>query len=133
MTKSLTELWKDVELPSGFYYASIPGAVCGASILDEYELQAYKSVRDSDKIEVLSEVPSYSEYQALKYNCELTHTRLKGAHQKITQLEKKLAIAIEALKEIEKNGTRNDIQTITNLCVQNWLQAHKALKEMEEV
>ena len=47
--------------------------------------------------------------------------------------EKKLAIAIEALKEIEKNGTRNDIQTITNLCVQNWLQAHKALKEMEEV
>lgn len=49
------------------------------------------------KGKVLAPVPSYSEYQALKDNCEFTHTRLKGTHQKITQLKKKLAIATKAL------------------------------------
>lgn len=62
-------------------------------------------------------------------SCRLVTTEQYKEYQ---MLKKKLAIAIEALKEIEKNGTRNDIQTITNLCIQNWLQAHKALKEMEE-
>lgn len=61
MSKEMTEKWKNGELPDGFYYVSIPGAVCGVSILDDYELQAYKSVRDSDKIEVLAPVPSYRE------------------------------------------------------------------------
>lgn len=47
--------------------------------------------------------------------------------------EKKLAIAIEALKEIEKNVYKKDVKTITTLVINDWLWAHKALKEMEEV
>ena len=45
--------------------------------------------------------------------------------------EKKLAIAIEALKEIEKNVYKKDVKTITTLVINDWLWAHKALKEME--
>lgn len=46
---------------------------------------------------------------------------------------RKLDIAIKALKDIEENGTIKDIKTITVLCVNNWLLAHKALKEMEGI
>jgi hypothetical protein len=56
--------------------------------------------------------------------------------QKIKQIEnlqKKLDIATNALKEIENNAIRKDIKTITVLCVNNWLSAHKALKEIDLV
>jgi hypothetical protein len=60
---------------------------------------------------------------------ELIH-RLGG---QIKRLQEQLCIATKALEEIEKNATRKDIQTITVLCVNNWLLAHKALKEIDLV
>ena len=58
---------------------------------------------------------------------------LAMALDKCERLEKQLSVAKEALKGIEKNGTDSAIQTITTLCVNNWLWAHKALKEIEEL
>ena len=52
-------------------------------------------------------------------------------YQEYQLLKKKLAIAIEALKEIEKNVYKKDVKTITTLVINDWLWAHKALKEME--
>lgn len=58
---------------------------------------------------------------------------LAMALDKCERLEKQLSVAKEALEEIEKNGTDSAIQTITTLCVNNWLWAHKALKEIKEL
>jgi len=56
---------------------------------------------------------------------------LAKALEKCELLEKQLSVAMEALEEIEKNGVDNAVQTITTLCINNWLCAHKALKEIE--
>lgn len=58
---------------------------------------------------------------------------LAMALDKCERLEKQLNVAKEALEEIEKNGTDSAIQTITTLCVNNWLLAHKALKEIKDL
>ena len=58
---------------------------------------------------------------------------LAMALDKCERLEKQLSVAKEALEGIEKNGTDSAIQTITTLCVNNWLWAHKALKEIEDL
>ena len=96
MTKTLTEQWREGTLPDGAYYILVdkyeqnePEIDVGVCYNSTFEWWIVK--------EVLAPVPGYSEYQALKDNCEFTHTRLKGTHQKITQLEKKLEIATKAL------------------------------------
>ena len=53
--------------------------------------------------------------------------------EEIERLQKQLDIAVKALEEIEKNGTNPDIKTITVLCVNNFLLAHKARIEIEEL
>jgi hypothetical protein len=53
--------------------------------------------------------------------------------KQIEKLQKKLDIATKALKEIEKNAIRKDIKTITVVCINDWLYAHKALKEIDLV
>ena len=63
-------------------------------------------------------------------SCRLVTTEQYKEYQ---LLKKKLDIAVEALKAIEKSQTDKSIQTITVLCVNNFLWAHKALKEIEEV
>ena len=85
-------------------------------------------------------VPDYSEYQALKDNCEFIHTVLKGAHQKITQLENKLEIATKALREIRKriedfnDDPMNRIGFMAYGTLHECLkESKKALKEMEGV
>ena len=117
MTKTLTEQWREGTLPRGAYYVNRLGEV-------RIYLVTYEDDKNTHEIyEVLAPVPSYSEYQALKDNCEFTHTRLKGTHQKITQLEKKLEIATKALKKINKNYRFTVAQDVV----------YKALKEMEGV
>jgi len=145
MSKELTEQWKKGKLPDGFYYVSIPGSVCGVSILDDYELQVYKSVRDSDKIEVLAPVPSYDEYLYLKTNND--HWNKEAIRiskqaigivlesdelvQKLHILEKKLEIATKALERYSKDdyyseGGGRSVNPYPHI-------ARKALKEMEGV
>lgn len=74
-----------------------------------------------------------------EYMDYLIHNRTELTNQntrlldEIELLQKKLDIAVKALEEIEKNATRKDIQTITALCLNNWLWAHKALKEIDLV
>ena len=53
--------------------------------------------------------------------------------EELERTKKKLVIAEIALKEIEKSGTNPEIMTVTTLCVNNFLLAHKALKEIEEL
>ena len=113
MTKSLTEQWREGKLPAGHYYCKLYYSGFKPRIQE-----CVKSRYDSkscipmscgcDGEEVLAPVPSYSEYQALKDNCELTHTRLKGTHQKIAQLKKKIGIATKALEELETKSDKFD-------------------------
>lgn len=109
MTKTLTEQWREGTLDNGFYYVR-----SGWSAF--IEIRYLGNAFFEGNIEVLAPVPSYSEYQALKDNCELTHTRLKGTHQKIAQLEKKLEIATKVLEHC-----------------QGFDSVSRALKEMEGV
>lgn len=53
--------------------------------------------------------------------------------EELERTKKQLEIADKALEEIEKNGTNPEIKTITVLCVNNFLLAHKARKEIEEL
>lgn len=53
--------------------------------------------------------------------------------EKCERMQKQLDIAKTALKEIEKSGTDPEIKTITTLCVNNFLLAHKALQQIEEL
>lgn len=58
---------------------------------------------------------------------------LLSAIDELERTKKQLEIADKALAEIEKNGTNPEIKTITVLCVNNFLLAHKARKEIEEL
>ena len=97
MSKELTEQWYNGTLEESMYYVKLPDN--DISIVNIYQLKQLALVNDANEIEVLAHVPSYSEYQSLKDNCELTHTRLKGTHQKITQFENKLSYAMERYQE----------------------------------
>lgn len=73
-------------------------------------------------------MPSFSEYQALKDNCEFTHTCLAGTYKKIERLEKQLSIATKALKGVSlwANTGNGGEKAVKKVC-------EKALKEMEGV
>jgi len=136
MSKKLTEKWLDGNLSDdGLYYWRISDGQ--ELIKSKLEMVAYRLCSDAEKIKCLAPVPSYSEYQALKDNCELTHTRLKGTHQKIAQLKKKIGIATKALEELETKSDKFD----NSWSIQEQLDFIKAkcqetlyqIKEMEGV
>ena len=59
---NLTELWRKGELPEGFYYFKLPD---GEIIVGtDYCIATYLSTTHSDRCEVLSEVPSFEQWQA---------------------------------------------------------------------
>lgn len=60
-------------------------------------------------------------------------SKLETTTKELERTKKQLEIADIALAEIEKNGTNPEIKTITALCVNNFLLAHKARKEIEEL
>lgn len=94
MTKSLTEKWKDGTLEGGFYYILVDGEKYPLIDHTDYNLLSHQvewKIFDWHGVkEVVDEVPSYSEYQALKYNCETIHTCWKGANEKIKKLQEQL-------------------------------------------
>ena len=65
MTKKLTEQWRAGNLKKSFYYLKFPDTET-AEIYNLYDMEKLRYVQDSEKIEVLDEVPSYEEYQLLK-------------------------------------------------------------------
>ena len=130
MTKTLTEQWREGTLPENWYYIHLKsdwGGIDCITINYCDEDGVFEEYPDEDIKEVLAPVPSYSEYQSLKDNCELTHTRLKGAHQKIDKLEKQLEISTKALKEIQEYTKEYSLPSYTGML------CHKAIKEMEGV
>ena len=65
MTKTLTDKWCAGNLKKSFYYLKFPDTET-AEIYNLYDMEKFRYVQDSEKIEVLDEVPSYEEYQLLK-------------------------------------------------------------------
>lgn len=103
MSKELTEQWRSGNLKNSFYYLKFPDTET-AEIHNLYDMERFRYVQDSEKIEVLDEVPSYDEYNELATKCN--------------QLQKRLAIATKALEKYES--------------VAGWgREAFLALKEME--
>lgn len=86
MTKTLTEQWREGTLEDGFYY--IKKNLCGIKDIKTEELFSgeFCTVPNEYIEEVLEPVPSYDEYQQLVSKAE--------------QLEKRLAIATKALKDV---------------------------------
>ena len=60
----LTDKWKKGELPEGFYYFKLPNGEIDTG--KDFGLAILLMCEDGDKIEVLSEVPSYDELQNIK-------------------------------------------------------------------
>ena len=65
--KSLTEQWKNGELPEGFYYVADSAEVT----IDYYLCDHWERHFDSDIQQVLAPVPNYSDWVHAKY-CEET-------------------------------------------------------------
>lgn len=65
--KSLTEQWKNGELPEGFYYVADSAEVT----IDYYLCDYWERHFDSDIQQVLAPVPNYSDWVHAKY-CEET-------------------------------------------------------------
>ena len=115
MTKTLTEQWRSGNLKKSFYYLKFPDTET-SEIYNLYDMEKFRYVQDSEKIEVLDEVPSYEEYQLLKkeidslkeqihsmlFTDDVVQERYDKAEMKIHILEHHLEIATKALREIRK-------------------------------
>lgn len=67
---NLTEQWKKGELPEGVYYFKLPNGE--TMIGTDYCLATYLLTTDSNRCEVLDQVPSYEQWQAkLEENTKL--------------------------------------------------------------
>lgn len=87
---NLTEQWKKGELPEGMYYFKLPNGETMAGT--DYCLATYLLTRDSNRCEVLAEVPSYEEWQ--KHRKTLLKTQEKNCDLEIINTKLK-----ELLKE----------------------------------
>lgn len=132
MTKELTEQWREGGIQETYYYVKCPWSD------GEVDIRYVHNGVDDWK-EIIAPVPSYDEWQALEYNCEFTHTRLKGAYQKIEKLEKKLDIAVNVLEYYAQCKHINlDLVTIRDDCAkfevfEDGEHARKALEEIDLV
>ena len=116
MTKTLTEQWRAGNLKNSFYYLKFPDTET-AEIYNLYDMEKFRYVQDSEKIEVLDEVPSYEEYNELATKCN--------------QLQKRLEIATKALEYYTLEDAY--VSCYGNPVNPNPMVARKALKEMEGV
>ena len=98
MTKTLTEQWRAGNLKKSFYYLKFPNTET-TEISNLYDMEKFRYVQDSEKIEVLDEVPSYEEYNELATKCN--------------QLQKRFEIDTKALK---KYGYYNKMTTTCDIC-----------------
>lgn len=83
---SLTEEWKKGELDEGFYYFKLPNGNKG--IGSDYALARYKLTKDSDKIEILAEVPDYIEWRNYITSFNYEHEYNLKLQEKNKQLKK---------------------------------------------
>ena len=146
MTKTLTEQWRAGNLKKSFYYLKFPDTET-AEIYNLYDMEKFRYVQASEKIEVLDEVPSYDEYRLLKkeidslkeqihsmlFTDDVVQERYDKAEMKIYILEMQLEIATKALKgyENKQNWDKNGISFMKYN--KGFTLAKKALKETEDV
>lgn len=99
MTKSLTEKWKDGELPEDTYYVMF---FCGRYGTYEFEnLKGFGFDNDLAYIkEVLAPVPSYEELEILKDDRNYFEKTVFERNAAINHLEEQLKEANEALKSL---------------------------------
>lgn len=133
MTKSLTEQWRDGTLPDGHYYVQYDK--CSPFIREAYGMIELKRCIDSEKIEVLSAVPTYEQFVGLMDDSK----ELDKAYDKINLLEKKLEIATKALKKYAESDNwfeediHGEVWSFQKKSKYPWRIGFKALKEMEGV
>ena len=151
MTKTLTEQWRDGTLPEGCYYVEFYTEkaphieICG----NQY-LGYLAEFNGTDRAEVLAPVPDYEKVKEMSQKIErleFDNEALEMAHNegkeinaelvsKTEQLEKKLAIAIKALKEYadRTNWIEGNFMCVYDRkCFADEESAEEALKEMEGV
>ena len=124
MSKELTEQWYDGKLPQGWYYVMD----CNGKEWFRY-LSSVKPDIDLLKCfkEVLGPVPGYMDCKGLIYDSialDKKRKRIDELVSKIDKLEKKLEIALTALKEISHWSPRKDERDE---------RAAIALKEIEDI
>lgn len=117
MSKTLTEQWREGKLKKSFYYLKFPDTET-AEIYNLYDMEKFRYVQDSEKIDVLDEVPSYDEYQSLKKETEslkeqihsmlftddVVQERYDKSVQKMHILEQQLQEANKLIKWVVKTS-----------------------------
>lgn len=120
-----------------FYYIKLPNDE--VFIGDEFALGLYRMCKDGDKIEVLSEVPSYEEYQQLlsdqlaknegvEINAEL-EARLKKTQELELEVRQENAKLKELLKRVNEHFKWVDFDDINYVDYELWGDIKKALGE----
>lgn len=119
----LTEKWEAGELEDCFYYTKTGKEQIIA--IDMYDKESDTWLLNSDKdmppFEVLAHVPIYYEFDALKMNCEFTHTCLKGSRLENARLK-------ELLKECQTIISNNLYEFDSDDCSRSC----DLIKEIEE-
>lgn len=152
MTKTLTEQWRNEELPINLYYVidnlgrETIGNDCG---IRDMMVDAFNGGNIFIK-EVLAPVPSYEEFQSYEKCADMlidankkwekTIKEKKQLVSKTDKLEKKLEIATEALKKYQeainhfkKDPMNNIIMLAHQLIYDIDTDSKQALEEMEGV
>lgn len=112
MTKSLTEKWKDGELPDGYYYIDydtqqkIFEVEDGCATYQGLPAETY-FLNDVCLIKVISPVPSYDHFSQLVKKVERLQEQLKDANQVILDMSKNNPVAgVYALDYKSKWGVK---------------------------
>lgn len=143
MTKTLTKQWLDWELPNGLYYVKDWDGTINRFVAQNKILwrDSRNPIYVSERIEVLSPVPSYRKYNKLKklplkcFQLEEDNSALKVINRdmckKIERLQKQIEIATKALKSfIPDDLTDGGFGEMYEDVI--WASI-KAIKEIEEV
>lgn len=101
MTKTLTDKWRAGNLKKSFYYLKFPDTET-AEIYNLYDMEKFRYVQDSEKIDVLDEVPSYEEYNDLIQQNVNQESAIETYIERIKELEEIFDSAVDALYEYIK-------------------------------
>lgn len=94
---NLTEKWKKGELPEGMYYFKLPNGETMAGT--DYCLATYLLTKDSNRCEVLAEVPSFEQW---KSSDKLILTLMDNIKEKSDLLQRAMVKNVELKEENTK-------------------------------
>lgn len=128
MTKTLTEQWKNGELPSGFYYVSLRDS---NDVYIRYLDQTKYSLYFECFKEALAPVPDYMDYKRLMYDS----ITLDNAKIKVYELVSKTEQLVQKVHILNEQNTKQYNELCEEIKKNNILKkqlaiATKALKKM---